>query len=400
MKLSKVEEEKYVLGNRAISGVCENIIQAIGRTPLVRLKRIESYFNVKNELYAKIEFFNPGGSIKDRIAKHMIEGAKKEGKIAREAVIIEPTSGNTGVGLALVAVVEGYKAVFVMPTKMSLEKELLLKALGAFVIRTPTEVSPSAPNSYLKVAEIIRNLIWKKKRPISKEELKEIVDYVQKLVDEERLDELKATLEEKVEETPYAYIPNQYFNKYNPLAHYETTAKEIWEQMKGEVDYLFAGIGTGGTITGIGRYLKEKKDVKIIGVDPVGSIYNLVKKGMSLEEAMRKAHPYLVEGIGEDLLPETVDLSLVDDVVVVNDQEAFSMTRFLTKEEGILAGGSSGAALYGTIKYLKEKKIKGKKVVIIFPDTGRNYLTKVFNDEWMLKKGFEIDDEKVLEGLR
>ncbi|AHF80773.1 PLP-dependent cysteine synthase family protein [Thermococcus paralvinellae] len=381
-------------------GIYDDISQTIGRTPIVRLKRIEEYFNVQNELYAKIEFFNPGGSIKDRIGKYMIEGAKREEKITEGAVIIEPTSGNTGVGLALVAAVEGYKTVFTMPTKMSLEKELLLKALGAFVIRTPTAVAPSDPNSYYKVAEAVRNLIWKKKKPVSRDELKEIVDYVQKLVDENRLDELKAILEEEVEETPYAYIPNQYFNKYNPIAHYETTAKEIWKQTKGEIDYLFAGIGTGGTITGIGRYLKERKDVKIIGIDPVGSIYNLVKKGMSLEEAVKKAHPYLVEGIGEDLLPETVDLSLVDDIVVVNDQEAFSMTRFLARREGILAGGSSGAALYGTIKYLKENGVKGKKVVVIFPDTGRNYMTKIFNDKWLLENGFEIYDEKVLEGLR
>ncbi|AEC52495.1 cystathionine beta-synthase [Pyrococcus sp. NA2] len=379
----------------------DNIIQTIGRTPLVRLKKIESYFNVKNELYAKVEFFNPGGSIKDRIAKYMIEGAKKEGKIVEGAVIIEPTSGNTGVGLALVAAVEGYKTVFTMPTKMSPEKELLLKALGAFVIRTPTAVAPSDPNSYYKVAEVVRNLIWKKKKPVSREELKEVVDYVQRLVDKGRLEELKAILEEEVEETPYAYIPNQYFNRYNPIAHYETTAKEIWEQTGGNVDYLFAGIGTGGTITGIGRYLKEKKrDVKLVGVDPVGSIYHLIKKGMSLEEALKKAHPYLVEGIGEDLLPETVDLSLIDDIVVVNDQEAFAMTRFLARREGILAGGSSGAALYGAIKYLKENGIEGKKVVIIFPDTGRNYLTKIFNDNWLLENGFEIDDEKILEGLR
>ncbi len=382
-------------------GTYDNIVQTIGGTPLVRLRKIERYFNLKNELYAKVEFFNPGGSIKDRIGKYMIEGAKKEGKIVEGGVVIEPTSGNTGLGLALVAANEGYLTVFTMPDKMSDEKEFLLKALGAFVIRTPTAVPPSDPNSYYKVAEAVRNLIWKKGRPITREELKEIVEYVQELVKEERIDELSAILDEKVEETPYAYIPNQYFNKYNPLAHYETTAREIWKQMKGSVNYLFAGIGTGGTITGIGRYIKEKKkDVKIIGIDPVGSIYNLVKKGMSLEEAVKKAHPYLVEGIGEDLLPETVDLTLVDDIVVVNDQEAFAMTRFLARKEGILAGGSSGAALYGAIKYLKETGVEGKKIVIIFPDTGRNYLTKIFNDKWMLEKGFEIEDEKVLEVLR
>lgn len=381
--------------------IYEDIVQTIGETPLVRLKKIEKHFNVKNELYAKVEFFNPGGSIKDRIGKYMIEGAKKEGKIAEGAVIIEPTSGNTGVGLALVAADEGYLTVFTMPDKMSHEKEFLLRALGAFVIRTPTAVAASDPNSYYKVAEAVRNLIWKKRRAVTREELKAIVEYVQNLVKEEKISELSTILNEKVEETPYAYIPNQYFNKYNPLAHYETTAREIWKQTNGEIDYIFAGIGTGGTITGIGRYLKEKKeDIKIIGVDPVGSIYHLVKKGMSLEKALKKAHPYLVEGIGEDILPETVDLSLVDDIVVVNDQEAFAMTRFLARKEGILAGGSSGAALYGAIKYLKEHKITGKKIVVMFPDTGRNYLTKIFNDKWMLERGFEIDDEKVLEVLK
>ncbi|EHR78733.1 cystathionine beta-synthase [Thermococcus litoralis DSM 5473] len=347
--------------------IYEDIVQTIGETPLVRLKKIEKHFNVKNELYAKVEFFNPGGSIKDRIGKYMIEGAKKEGKIAEGAVIIEPTSGNTGVGLALVAADEGYLTVFTMPDKMSHEKEFLLRALGAFVIRTPTAVAASDPNSYYKVAEAVRNLIWKKRRAVTREELKAIVEYVQNLVKEEKISELSTILNEKVEETPYAYIPNQYFNKYNPLAHYETTAREIWKQTNGEIDYIFAGIGTGGTITGIGRYLKEKKeDIKIIGVDPVGSIYHLVKKGMSLEKALKKAHPYLVEGIGEDILPETVDLSLVDDIVVVNDQEAFAMTRFLARKEGILAGGSSGAALYGAIKYLKEHKITGKKIVVMF----------------------------------
>lgn len=187
--------------------IYDDIVQTIGNTPLVRLKKIERYFGLKNELYAKVEFFNPGGSIKDRIGKYMIEGAKKEGKIVKGAVIIEPTSGNTGVGLALVAADEGYLTVFTMPDKMSIEKELLLKALGAFVIRTPTAVSPSDPNSYYKVAEAVRNLIWKKERAISREELREIVEYVQRLVREERLEELKAILEEKVEETPTPTYP-------------------------------------------------------------------------------------------------------------------------------------------------------------------------------------------------
>ncbi len=374
-----------------------NILSLIGNTPIVKLEKIMKCFKLLNQLYAKLEFYNPGGSVKDRIALYMIKGAKSEGLITEGAVIIEPTSGNTGIGLALVSCVEGYLSVFVMPRKMSTEKELLLKALGAFVIRTPTEASAESPLSYYRVAEIIRNIIWSFKRKISRNELKRIVEHVQKLVDEERINELRKYLEMDVEPTPYAYIPNQYFNKYNPLAHYETTAREIWEQTNGEIDYIFAGIGTGGTITGIARYLKEKNpDIKIIGVDPVGSIYHILKKGVPLEEARKYAHPYKVEGIGEDILPETVDLNLIDDIVVVDDQQAFAMTRFLARTEGILAGGSSGAALYGTVKYLKENNIAGKKVLVIFPDTGRNYLSKIFNDEWMRSNGFETDDLKVL----
>lgn len=379
----------------------KNVVQLIGKTPLVRLKKIESYFDVKNKLYAKLELFNPGGSVKDRIAKYMIWEAKREKKIVKGSVIIEPTSGNTGVGLAIIAAYEDLLAVFIMLNKMSIEKELLLKALGAFVIRTPTNVTPDAPNSHYKVAEAVKNLIWRRKRYVSREELERIVEYVQNLINENKINELKAIAEEKIEATPYAYIPNQYFNKYNPIAHYKTTAREIWEQTKGRVDYLFAGIGTGGTITGIGHYLKEKrKDIKIIGIDPNGSIFSLLKSGISLEEAQKKCHPYYVEGIGEDMLPGTVDLSVIDEIINVSDQEAFSMTRFVARKEGILVGGSSGAALYGTIKYLKKKKIEKKNCVIIFPDTGRNYLTKIFNDKWLIENGFNVNDEKVLEELR
>ncbi|QTA37681.1 pyridoxal-phosphate dependent enzyme [Thermosipho ferrireducens] len=381
------------------SGIYDNVVEIIGKTPIIRLKKIEEYFKVENEIYVKAEFLNPGGSIKDRIGKYILENAEVEGKIDKGSVIIEPTSGNTGVGLALYAISKGYKTVFTMPSKVSLEKELLLKALGAFIVRTPTDIKPEAPNSYYKVAEVIRNLIIKKQKFLNDNELSEIVSYVQQLVRENKLDKLQNILNEKVENALFAYIPNQYSNKYNPLTHYEFTAREVWEQFNGKIDYVFAGVGTGGTITGMSMYLKEVGTVKVVGIDPVGSIYNLVKNGMKIEEALKQAHTYLVEGIGEDIIPATVNLDLVDDIVVVNDQQSFSMTRFLAKAEGILAGGSSGSVLFGALKYLKEKNVKGKKVVLIFPDTGRNYLTKVYNDEWLLKHNLEIDDEKILEVL-
>ncbi|SHH23382.1 PLP-dependent cysteine synthase family protein [Thermosipho atlanticus] len=383
-----------------MENVYDSITNIIGKTPIIRLNKIENYFNVNNEIYIKAEFLNPGGSIKDRIGKFILEKAKNEGKITEGTVIIEPTSGNTGVGLALTAINKGYKMVFTMPTKVSLEKEILLKALGAFIIRAPTEVAPDAPNSYYKVAEVVKILITKKQRFLNDEELSEIVSFVQSLVNEEKLDELQNILNEKIEDSIYAYIPNQYNNKYNPITHYETTAQELWEQFNGEIDYVFAGIGTGGTITGIAMYLKKVSNTKIIGIDPIGSIYNLVKHGMSVKEAVKHARTYLVEGIGEDIIPATVNLDLIDDIVVVNDQESFSMTRFLAKKEGILAGGSSGSVLFGTLKYLKEKNIRNKKVVLIFPDTGRNYLTKVYDDEWLLKHNLEIDDKKILEVLK
>ncbi len=378
----------------------ESILGTIGRTPIVRLDRLAGFFNLDNELYAKLELMNPGGSVKDRIALYMVDAAEREGIIKRGAVLVEPTSGNTGIGLALVGALKGYRVVLVMPRKMSTEKELLLRAMGALVVRTPTEAPPDSPLSYYRVSEAIRNMVWSRGGPLPSGELRRIVEEVQRMVDEGDEEGLRAVLEMEVKPTPYAYIPNQYFNRYNPLAHYETTAREIWEQMEGRIDYLFAGIGTGGTITGIARFLKERGSARIVGVDPVGSIYHLVKSGVPVEDAKKAAHPYMVEGIGEDILPETVDLDLVDDIVVVDDQRAFSMARLLARLEGILAGGSSGAALYGAICYLKERGIRGARVVVILPDTGRNYLTKIFSDEWMEKNGFETDDEKVLEVLR
>ena len=375
-----------------------SILYLIGNTPLVRLSRIESFFNIKNELYAKLEMFNPGGSVKDRIALFMVEEAEKQGIIRRGSVLIEPTSGNTGIGLALTATVKGYKLVVVMPRKMSREKELLLKAYGAFVVRTPTEVPPESPFSYYNISKVIAKIIWSMKKMITKKQLEQIVNHIQKIINERNEQYIRQILNEDIEPQGNAWIPNQYFNKNNPLAHYLTTAREILSQLGEEPDYIFAGMGTGGTITGIARYFREKrKKTKIIGVDPEGSIFYYVKKEkMDVEEAKKLAHPYNIEGIGEDILPDTIDLELVDDIIKVNDQQAFSMARFLAKNEGILAGSSSGAALYGAIKYVKNNNIERKKIIVILPDTGRNYLTKFYNDEWMLANGFIIDDLKVL----
>ncbi|GAB6189922.1 cysteine synthase A [Marinitoga arctica] len=378
----------------------DNILEIVGNTPALRLKKVESYFNLDNEVYAKIEYMNPGGSIKDRMGIYLLKMAEKNQLINKDTIIIEPTSGNTGVGLALYSSINGNKLIFTMPSKISKEKELLLKAYGAFVVRTPTNVKPDAPNSYYSVSKIIAKLIWKKNKKLTITEINEIVIYVQNLVDTNNLEKLNNILKDDIKENLLAYIPNQYFNKYNPESHYISTAKEIWSQFDGSLDYIFVGIGTGGTITGISKFFKERKDTKVIGVDPAGSIYYLIKNGMKLEKAIEKTHTYKVEGIGEDILPETIDLNLIDDISVVNDQESFSMTRFLAKKEGILVGGSSGAALIGAIKYIKKNNIKRKKILVIFPDSGRGYLNKIFNNQWLIENNFEIDDEKILEVLK
>lgn len=380
--------------------VVDDILGTIGDTPVVKLIRIMDHFDLDSDLFAKIEFLNPGGSVKDRIGKSMIEGARKENKIEEGGVIIEPTSGNTGVGLAIASNLHNYQTVFTMPDKMSKEKVLLLKAYGGQVIRTPTDVSPEDPNSYFNAAEAVKKLIWEKGRITNEEELEEVTDRVQKLIDEERLEELEEILEKNIDPSTNAHLPNQYENKYNPLAHKRTTGPEIMEQMGDDLDYLFAGVGTGGTITGTGEYLKERIDVKVIGIDPEGSIIRLVKEGMSEEKAKNEAETYLTEGIGEDFIPETTDLEVIDEMVKTDDQLSFSMTRFLSRKEGILAGGSSGSALYGAVKYLKENNIEGKKALVIFPDTGRNYLTRIYDNDWMKKHGLETNDEKMLEGLK
>ncbi len=381
--------------------VFESVLGLIGATPLLRLRRIEDFFGIECKLYAKLEFYNPGGSVKDRIGLYMLRDAMEKGVIKPGGVIIEPTSGNTGIGLAIVSRIYGFRTVFTMPRKMSVEKELILKAYGGHVIRTPTEVPPDNPLSYYKVAEAIRNYISSLERPIADRELRDFLDYIQSAINREDTSVLEELLDIKPRDNGYAYIPNQYFNPANPKAHFETTGPEIWYQTNGEVDVFVAGMGTGGTISGASKYLKSKNpSIRVVGVDPVGSVYHHIKRGLSLEEAMKFVKAYKVEGIGEDILPETIDLELIDDVVVVDDQSSFSMARFTAKTEGLLIGGSSGSALYGAIKYIIDNGLSGKTVVVILPDTGRNYLTRFYSDEWMIKNGFTTDDETVLKSLK
>lgn len=320
----------------------ESILTTIGRTPLVRLNSITS--GLTPLVLAKVEFFNPGGSVKDRIGWPIIEDAEREGKLKPGGTVVEATSGNTGIGLAIAAAMKGYRCIFVMPDKMSQEKILLLRAFGARVVVTPTAVEPDDPRSYYSVARRL------------------------------------------VEETPNAILANQYHNPVNPQAHYETTGPELWEQTAGRITHFIAGIGTGGTITGAGRYLKERNpNIQVIGVDPVGSIlYELHRSGEYTE-----AEGYKVEGIGEDFLPGTTDLSVIDEIVQVNDRESFLMTRRLVREEGIFAGGSCGAAVAGAVKYIQQHRLgEDAVVVIILPDSGSRYLSKVFNDDWMRENGF------------
>lgn len=323
--------------------VHENILQTIGRTPLVRLNRIASHLPCA--LYAKVEIFNPGGSVKDRIALNMIAEAEQSGRLRPGGTVVESTSGNTGVGLAIVCAIKGYKSVFVMPDKMSQEKIQLLRAFGARVVITPTAVEPDDPRSYYSVARQI------------------------------------------VAETPNAILANQYHNPENPRSHYLSTGPEIWEQTRGQVTDVIIGMGTGGTISGIGRFLKEKNPgIRIIGVDPTGSILlETWQKGSVPDDAV--ARPYKIEGIGEDFLPSTLDLSVIDDVIRVTDKEAFQWTRRIVREEGIFCGVSSGAALAGAMRYAQELP-PGHLVVVILPDSGSRYLSKVFDDKWMRENGF------------
>lgn len=320
----------------------DNIVQTIGNTPLVHLKSVTR--DLACTVLAKVESFNPGGSVKDRIGWAIIEDAERHGRLQPGGTIVEATSGNTGVGLAIAAAIKGYRCIFVMPDKMSQEKILLLRAYGARVVVTPTAVEPEDPRSYYSVARRL------------------------------------------VEETPNAILADQYYNPVNPQVHYETTGPEIWRQTAGKITHFVTGMGTGGTISGVGRFLKEQNPhIKIIGVDPIGSIlYELHRSGRYV-----KAEGYKVEGIGEDFLPGTTDLRVVDEIVPVNDRESLLMTRRLVREEGIFAGGSCGSAVIGAIKYAREHRLGvDDLVVVILPDSGSRYLSKVFNDDWMRENGF------------
>jgi cystathionine beta-synthase len=315
--------------------VLETFLDAVGNTPMVRLSRVAS--GVRPTILAKLEMLNPGGSVKDRIGLRMIEAAERAGHLQAGGTIVEPTSGNTGHGLAIAAAIKGYRCIFVMPDKMSQEKVALLRAYGAEVVITPTAVAPESPESYYRVADRL------------------------------------------TEEIPGAYQPNQYFNQENPATHYDTTGPEIWEQTDGGVDVVVAGIGTGGTITGVARYLKERKpEVIVVGADPEGSVFSAPEEDPK---------PYLVEGIGEDFWPETFDPRMVDRYVRVSDRDSLLLARRITREEGILVGGSTGTALYAALEVARDLD-ESKTIVVIFPDTGRNYLSKLYSESWMLQYGF------------
>lgn len=323
--------------------VHQNVLQAIGNTPIVRLNRVTE--GCPANVFGKVEALNPGGSIKDRIGWYLIEDAEKRGVIRPGGTIVECTSGNTGMGLAMAAAIKGYKCVFTMPDKMSQEKVRNLRAFGAEVVITPTNVEPEDPRSYYSVAKRIAS------------------------------------------ETPNSIWLNQYDNLANREAHYKTTGPEIFRQMP-EIDVFVAGIGTGGTLSGCAKYLKEvKPSVKVVGVDPVGSIvYDVFKTG----KPQSPPASYKIEGIGEDFLPKNYDFSLWDDVVQVEDKESHLMTRRLLREEGLYIGVSCGAATVGALKWIKSQgdSLKGKNVLVILPDSGNRYMSKVYDDQWMKDNGF------------
>jgi cystathionine beta-synthase len=318
----------------APSEIHNSVLDLIGETPVVRLSRLDP--ELRTPLVAKVEFLNPGGSVKDRPAVAMIDAAERAGKLKPGGTLIEPTSGNTGLGLAMVAALRGYRVIAVMPDKMSREKIDTLRAFGAEVVVCPTAVEPDSPQSYYRVADRL------------------------------------------TEEIDGAFQPNQYFNQANPEAHYESTAPELWRQTGGRMTHLVIAVGTGGTITGVGRYVKEQNpDVQVIGADPEGSIYS-----------GGPVHPYRVEGIGEDFWPETLDPDIIDRYVTVSDRSSFLLARRLVAREGIFAGGSTGTALCAALAIAREVDDPDALVATIIPDGGRPYVSKIFNDSWMREYGY------------
>ena len=331
------------------------ILGAIGQTPLVKINRISRGY--KPQIFAKVESLNPGGSVKDRIGIEMIEDAERAGRLRPGGTVVDATSGNTGMGLAVAAAVKGYKCVFTMPDKMSIEKIRLLRAFGAEVIITPTAVAHDSPESYTEVAKRI------------------------------------------VRETPNAILANQYYNPKNPEAHYKTTGPEIWEETGGQIDYFVCGMGTGGTISGVARYLKEQNPkVKVVGVDPKGSV---LRDYFYTKKVSPEFKTYMVEGIGQDFIPGTLQFEFLDDVVEVSDKESFLMARRLTREEGIFVGGSSGTAMAGAMK-IAERLSEKDVMVVLLADTGERYLSKIYNDDWMKENRFLVPEKitirYVLEG--
>ena len=314
----------------------DDVLQTIGWTPLIRLNRVTR--GIATPVYGKADFFNPGGSVKDRIGLPIIEQAEREGRLLPGGTIVEGTSGNTGIGLAIAAALKGYRCIFTMPDKMSQEKVRLLKAFGAQVIITPTAVPPDHPDNYVMTAKRI------------------------------------------AEETPNAILANQFYNQANPEAHYRTTGPELWEQTEGRITHFVAAAGTGGTITGVGRYLKEKNpNIKIIAGDPVGSILADYWRSGEKTEGV----PYKVEGIGQDKVPGTLDMKVVDDYRTVSDRDAFAMARRLTREEGLFVGGSSGLIAHVALEVAREVNDPDALVVTFLCDTGERYLSKLYSDEWM-----------------
>ncbi len=325
-----------------------SILEAIGNTPMVKLNKLTE--GIKGTILVKVEYMNPGNSTKDRMALKMIEDAEKDGRLKPGGTIIEGTSGNTGMGLAIAAVVKGYKCIFVTTDKQSNEKVLALRALGAQVVVCPTNVAPSDPRSYYSTAARLSK------------------------------------------ETPNSFYPNQYDNLSNRQAHYESTGPEIWAQTEGKVTHFVAGVGTGGTISGVAKYLKEQNpDIKVIGIDTYGSVFKKYKETGVFDE--NEVYPYLTEGIGEDILPKNVDFDLINEFIKVTDKDGALMTRRLSHEEALFVGWSCGSAVHGALEYAREHLTEKDTMVIILPDHGTRYLNKIYNHEWMKGQGY-LDTQK------